>query len=224
MRTLGLATTGLVKKYPSRAPRVWAIYFFLSAFGTHINFKEPSSLAPAFFESWCALFPPLNVPDSPSHAAAKMASVDPKYDESESDDGNFNPAPADVSDEEDSPTEVRRRNATPQTDDDDDDGRVSNGKARSTSKGAGNGGKPSGGKDGQDGGRRRKTYSDGEDGEGNEEDTDGGGDEDGEDDEDDDDEDDEDEDVQGVRFVSSFPDSFSIPSLLVGYPWLHFGC
>ncbi|EOO00808.1 putative transcription initiation protein spt5 protein [Phaeoacremonium minimum UCRPA7] len=125
-----------------------------------------------------------------------MASSDPnRYDDSESDDDNFNPAPADVSDEEparDEDDEVpgqRSRDdaarssptADEDGDDDEDEVRATNGKSKASNKGDDDEDAENGEDDDEDGGSRRRRNDDDED------------DEEDEDDEDDDD----DDDVQG---------------------------
>ncbi|KAK1752970.1 hypothetical protein QBC47DRAFT_348255 [Echria macrotheca] len=59
-----------------------------------------------------------------------MASNDPHFGDSESDDDNFNPAPADISDDENEPRSAQKRSSSPanaRSDDEDDGARPSNG-------------------------------------------------------------------------------------------------
>lgn len=107
-----------------------------------------------------------------------MASRDARHDDSESDEDNFNPAPADLSDDEEAPRNARRKSSGPRArDDDEEEARPANGAARGSSR-AIDEDDDEGEED--DAGGRQNRYDDEEEDEG--------------------DEDDEDEDdVQGVR-------------------------
>lgn len=173
-----------------RLPINFPLFLSKASFPFHLTF--PDSLPTFYLPSNRA---PITTPSFRLQLVSKMASSQHGYDDSDSDGGNFNPAPADLSDDEQQPTSpVESRNGarrSSQSRDDNDADGDANGDSHSV-----NGREDNESDNEDDSGARKAARDDDEDGE-----------EEDEEEEEDEDEDDEDMPVRELASGLCPPDS-----------------